>query len=144
VAHYFYTSDIVNSFTYLQKHKRLNMTRINVGIPPAELTGKHLIAEHREIKRIPNAIAKGKYKLDGIPDKFTLGKGHVKFFYNKLLYLHFRYLDLYAECIKRGFNVTCYNECFYNMPDELYNDYQPTKRDVEIIKQRIQERLNGK
>ena len=25
------------------------MTRINVGIPPAELTGKHLIAEHREI-----------------------------------------------------------------------------------------------
>ena len=37
------------------------MTRINVGIPPAELTGKHLIAEHREIKRIPNCI-----KLDVI------------------------------------------------------------------------------
>jgi len=26
------------------------MTRINVGIPPAELTNQHLIAEHREIK----------------------------------------------------------------------------------------------
>ena len=34
------------------------MTRINVGINPADLTGKHLIAEHREIKRIPNCIAK--------------------------------------------------------------------------------------
>ena len=61
------------------------MTRINAGIPPAELTNKHLIAEHREIKRIPNCIAKGKYKMEGIPDKFKLGTGHVKFFYNKLL-----------------------------------------------------------
>lgn len=26
------------------------MTRINCGIPPAELTREHLIAEHREIK----------------------------------------------------------------------------------------------
>ena len=63
------------------------MTRINVGIPPAELVNQHLIAEHREIKRIPNCIAKGKYNMDGIPDKFKLGTGHVKFFYNKLLYL---------------------------------------------------------
>jgi hypothetical protein len=35
------------------------MTRINCGIPPAELTNKHLIAEHREIIRIFNAIAEG-------------------------------------------------------------------------------------
>ena len=46
------------------------MTRINVGIPPADLVNQHLIAEHREIKRIPNCIAKGKYNMDGIPDKF--------------------------------------------------------------------------
>ena len=32
------------------------MTRINVGILPKELSNKHLIAEHREIKRIPNCI----------------------------------------------------------------------------------------
>ena len=30
------------------------MTRINCGIPPEELSDKHLLAEHREIKRIPN------------------------------------------------------------------------------------------
>jgi hypothetical protein len=34
------------------------MTRINTGIPPKELTDKHLLAEHREIKRIPNCIKK--------------------------------------------------------------------------------------
>ena len=54
------------------------MTRINCGIPPAELTNKHLIAEHREIKRIPNCVIKGKYSLTGQPDSFKLGAGHVK------------------------------------------------------------------
>ena len=61
------------------------MTRINAGILPKDLTSKHLIAEHREIKRIPNCVGKGKYNMDNIPDKFKLGTGHVKFFYNKLL-----------------------------------------------------------
>ena len=63
------------------------MTRINIGIPPKQLTNKHLIAEHREIKRIPNVISKGKYNLKSIPPEFTLGKGHVSFFYDKLQYL---------------------------------------------------------
>ena len=49
------------------------MTRINVGIQPVELTDQHLIAEHREIKRIPNCVAKGKYNMEGVPDKFKLG-----------------------------------------------------------------------
>ena len=34
------------------------MTRINAGIPPKKLTNRHLLAEHREIKRIPNVIKK--------------------------------------------------------------------------------------
>ena len=120
------------------------MTRINTGIPPAELTDKHLIAEHREIKRIPNCIAKGKYKMEGIPDKFKLGTGHVKFFYNKLLYLKKRYLKLYAECIKRDFNVQNYIKAWDNVPKELMGDYQPTKNDKKIIEQRIKEKLNEK
>ena len=120
------------------------MTRINVGIPPAELTGKHLIAEHREIKRIPNCVAKGKYNMEGIPDKFKLGTGHVKFFYNKLLYLKNRYLKLYAECIKRDFNVQNYIKAWDNVPKELMGDYQPTKNDKKIIEQRIKEKLNEK
>lgn len=117
------------------------MTRINVGIMPSELNNRHLLAEHREIKRIPNAIAKGKYNLDNIPSKFKLGTGHVKFFYNKLGYLHHRYIDLYEECIKRGFNVSNYNDSFNNIPMELYNEYIPTKYDRQIVLDRIAERI---
>ena len=116
------------------------MTRINVGIPPAELVNQHLIAEHREIKRIPNCIAKGKYNMEGIPDKFKLGTGHVKFFYNKLLYLKNRYISLYDECIKRGFNVQNYIAAWDNVPEELMNDYKVEDNDIKIIKQRIDER----
>ena len=116
------------------------MTRINVGIPPADLVNQHLIAEHREIKRIPNCIAKGKYNMEGIPDKFKLGTGHVKFFYNKLLYLKNRYISLYNECIKRGFNVQNYISAWDNVPQELMNDYAVEANDIKIIKQRIDER----
>ena len=118
------------------------MTRINVGIPPAELVNQHLIAEHREIKRIPNCIAKGRYSMDGIPDRFKLGTGHVKFFYNKLLYLKSRYIKLYEECISRGFNVQNYINAWDNVPNELMNDYQPTGVDRDIIKERINLKLN--
>ena len=118
------------------------MTRINVGIPPAELVNQHLLAEHREIKRIPNCIAKGRYNMDGIPDQFKLGKGHVKFFYNKLLHLKKRYIRLYEECIKRGFNVQNYIEAWSDLPEELMNDYNVKANDIRIIKERINEKLN--
>ena len=118
------------------------MTRINVGISPAELVNQHLLAEHREIKRIPNCIAKGKYNMDGIPETFKLGTGHVKFFYNKLLYLKNRYWKLYIECIKRGFNVQNYSSAWDNVPQKLMNNYQPTYMDRKIVKERINEKLN--
>lgn len=118
------------------------MTRINVGIPVRELTDKHLIAEHREIKRIPNCISKGKYSLLNQPKEFTLGTGHCKFFYDKLLYLKNRYEQLYQECLRRNFNVQYYGSAWDNVPKELLNDYIPKERDKEIIRQRINERLN--
>ena len=48
------------------------MTRINL-VPPAELCDQHLLAEHRELTRIPNAVAKGKYHLKGQPAEYKLG-----------------------------------------------------------------------
>ena len=118
------------------------MTRINVGIPPAELVNQHLIAEHREIKRIPNCIAKGRYNMDGIPNRFKLGTGHVKFFYNKLLYLKKRYVRIYEECIERGFNVQNFIEAWNDIPEELMNVYNVKANDIRIIRERINERLN--
>ena len=120
------------------------MTRINVGIPPKQLTRQHLIAEHREIKRVPNVVAKGKYNLKDQPKLFTLGTGHVKFFYDKLGYLKQRYEELYTECRNRGYDVSYYGDAWNDVPKHLMGGYTPTDRDIQIITERINERLNGK
>lgn len=118
------------------------MTRINCGIPPAELVDKHLLAEHREIKRIPNTVKSGKAKVENIPTKFCLGKGHVKFFYDKLMYLHIRYDMIYEECINRGFKVQDYSQAFEEVPNHLYNWYEPSDQDRALVRERIKERLS--
>lgn len=92
------------------------MTRINAGIPPSELCNKHLMSEHRELIRIPNCVSKRRFNMKNQPNKFTLGTGHVKFFYNKLLYLKNRYEELYSECIKRQINVQYYGNSWDNAP----------------------------
>lgn len=77
------------------------MTRINL-IAPAELCDQHLLAEHRELTRIPNAVAKRKFSLLGQPEDYKLGTGHVRFFFNKLQFLKKRYDLLHQECRARG------------------------------------------
>lgn len=117
------------------------MTRINCGIPPKDLNRQHLLAEAREIKRIPNQISKGKFNLSDQPKEFTLGKGHVKFFYDKCGYLKKRYDEIYQECINRGYNVTYFGSAWDNVPIEYMGDYTPTEKDMTIVKERIEERL---
>jgi deoxyribonuclease (pyrimidine dimer) len=117
------------------------MTRINVGIKPSLLCNQHLLAEHREIKRIPNQISKGKFTLKGIPTEFKLGSGHVKFFYDKLLYLKNRYEEIHFECLKRNLNISYYGNAWDNVPSYLMNDYRPTELDRQLLVERINERL---
>jgi hypothetical protein len=117
------------------------MTRINAGIEPRELNNQMLIAEHREIKRIPNCIRKGRYNLNGQPPHFKLNTGHVKFFYDKLEYLLDRYCKLYDECISRGFKVQNYIDAWEGCPTELMNNWQPSEVDRKIVLERIKERL---
>ena len=116
------------------------MTRINL-VPPEELCDQHLLAEHRELTRIPNAVAKGKYHLKGQPAEYKLGEGHVRFFFNKLAFLKKRYDALHAECKARGFNVQyIWNE---TLPDDpsLWLDYEATEAALQINRERIQERM---
>lgn len=120
------------------------MTRINC-IPVRELTDKHLIAEYRELPR----VFKLARKCEDAPKEYTLGKGHVKFFYNKLTYLFFRQHQLVDEMVSRGFKPKF-------DPDELartyhtkenailWNDWYPTKEAIAINKERITQRLKGK
>lgn len=122
------------------------MTRINL-VPVGELTDQHLLAEHREIKRIPNLILSGKFSLEWQPKEFTLWTGHVKFFYDKLFFLFERYSKLHLECIKRWFKVERYFSSFEFQKflwKWLMKNYKPNEKDIEISRQRIQEKINIK
>lgn len=121
------------------------MTRINVGVDPKDLHYKHLLAEHREIVRIPNAVVSGKAKIDfdNRPMKFTLSTGHVRFFYTRLYYLKRRYEEIYAECVERGYNVTYFGNAWNNCPLGTYRDYVPIKDDLNIILERLKIRMPG-
>jgi predicted transcriptional regulator len=115
------------------------MTRVNA-VPVSELCDKHLLAEAREIVRIPNTINSGKAKLTGVyPKEYTLGTGHVTFFYIRLKWLHNRYKELYEECKARGFNVTwMWPE---SVPERLYNDYVVTQEALVLNRARIADRM---
>lgn len=126
------------------------MTRINVGIHPMLLTDEHLLAEHREIKRLNNLILarivklKRKEDCTPIPDKFTLGKGHVLFFINKYIYTYLRYERLHDECIKRQFEVTDYSGGWDMEKFQKYirpEVYEPSDEDRQLIIDRITERI---
>ena len=93
------------------------MTRINSAIPVRCLTDEHLLAEHREIKRLPycfeRAVKSG--SIGKIPDKFALGSGHVLFFLDKFGFVRNRYVEIYEECKRRKFNVEDYSENFEHL-----------------------------
>lgn len=115
------------------------MTRVNV-VPPSELCDQHLLAELREIKRIPNGLLSGKIKLDrNIPSEYVLGEGHVKFFTDKIHFLGLRYTELLKESRRRGFNTS------YMWPIRAIllpqGDFTPIPKDYAVNRQRIRERI---
>lgn len=119
------------------------MTRISVGVRAIELCDAHLIKERVELVRIPNAVRTGKAVIKDIPKQFTLGTGHVKFFYDKMGYLHQRYTELTNECIARGFNITDFSDSFEGISPSLWNNYNETAQDRTIVVERVNERLLG-
>ena len=123
------------------------MTRINSAIPVKNLTDEHLLAEHREIKRLPYQWRKSYNNgfISLAPEKFTLGKGHVLFFLNKQGFILKRYIELHDECIRRGFKVQDYSENWVYIKPEHMMDYEPTLEEHQMLVERIKGRiLNGK
>lgn len=122
------------------------MTRINV-VPPNELSQLHLIAEYREITRLPNNLRTSlnrktkPFDLKEIPNEYKLGTSHVKFFYDKMFFLKKRFESLVAEMLLRGYNPSYRDSSIFNVDDERFNnDYEPTLEAIEINRQRIKER----
>lgn len=127
------------------------MTRINV-VEPSELTNKHLMGELHEITRVYGLVRKAqdrkinKYNFkDKIkqPPEYTLGTGHVYFFYDKLGFITERYYALNEEAKRRNFKVNPIDKqsLVAGIQDWWFNDYQPTQKAVEINRQRIMERM---
>lgn len=118
------------------------MTRVNAGILPEELVDQHLLAEYREILRCiktgTNGYGKyGESFLKRIPEEFTLNKGHVLFFSNKLEYIVDRFESLKRELVERGYEVKMtYDK---RMPHEgpLWGDYSPTQSARDLLIERI-------
>jgi deoxyribonuclease (pyrimidine dimer) len=142
------------------------MTRINL-VPPQELMDQHLMAEWREIKMVPKALARSirANGLDGmlqlIPPEFKLGAGHVTFFYDKGYYLKLRYNELTQELLRRGFKIDerapLDPDGVYSVPmhincrplqeawrARLYRDYRPTQAALALIRERIRQRIAEK
>lgn len=124
------------------------MTRINSAIPVRHLTDEHLLAEHREIKRLPDAFRKALRSgaLKRIPEKFCLGTGHVTFFLNKQAFLFSRYQAIHNECARRGFNVEEYSENWLKALPLMqiyncWNNYGPTAEEKALLTNRISERI---
>lgn len=130
------------------------MTRINL-VPPNELMDQHLIAEYREITMVPAALKRSlksksvNYDVSKIkqriPSNFTLNQGHVRFFYDKGLYLSKRYDQLIEEMKRRGMNPDSSRQFPVEIfQDELYNDWVPSYNDLEIVRERINLRISEK
>lgn len=117
------------------------MVRINL-IKPVYLTDEHLRAEYNEI-----LMAVGYYqnhpKLDGSePKEYVLGKGHIKFFKDKLLYLSQRFTSLKEEMIKRGFTADkVFPVWTVNLPYEYWKKYTPSSNDIKLVVDRIIDRI---
>ena len=124
------------------------MTRVNSAIPVKCLTDEHLLAEHREIKRLPahfrKALSTGALKR--IPKVFCLGTGHVNFFLNKQAFLFVRYQQIHCECVRRGFKVEEYSDNWLILRPLMekancWNNYSPTPEEKTLLTDRISERI---
>jgi len=126
------------------------MTRINV-IPPEDLSSPHLVAEYRELPRTfalaYQASLRGDLWSPKTPKDYTLGKGHVLFFYDKLLYLSKRHQLLVKEMLRRKYKPNFTEDLFLvwksKIPAEYWGNYRPTKKAIAINLDRINKRLAG-
>ena len=121
--------------------------RVNVGVDPKTLTDEHLIAEARELIMLPYFCNKCKEtgSMKNIPEKFTLGQGHILFFTNKVKYVCDRYLKILDECKNRNINMVNKSNKFVPLCWEHggWNNWQPDLNDLNLIISRICDRIQS-
>lgn len=115
------------------------MTRINV-LAPCGLTDQHLLAEYRELPRV-FTLARNALPLnfESIPRAYTLGTGHVRFFYPRTGFLAHRQAGLIRELLDRGYALT--HQSAPEPVTGLDQDWTPDEEAVRINLTRLRERL---
>ena len=117
------------------------MVRVNL-VPPRELMDQHLVAEYVEIMMLVGHTKKYP-SLDGIPETYRLGEGHIKFFKNKLGYLKKRHELISREMKRRGFRTDKKLD-LKGFGKEYFVDWVPGEKDFKVIRARIKEKIQAK
>lgn len=118
------------------------MARVNVGVNPMYLADQHLIAESVEITMIVGSLRVNDYQIKGFkPEKYGLGKGHINFFKDKLIYLALRLYEVNKEMKRRGFKPGTDPDLIMKNPEEFLNDWAPELEDSMIVRRRIIEKM---
>lgn len=116
------------------------MTRINL-VPPATLTDEHLLAEYRELPRV-FALAAAAYQRGPVspPQRYTMGAGHVRFFFGRTDWLSARQQALIAELLFRGYQLA---HTTAPLPLDVCPDrgWQPDTDDLAVNLARLRERI---
>lgn len=128
------------------------MTRINI-VEPEQLTKQHLLAEYRELPRVfthvLKAIESSKTLNDfNIPDKYTIGKGHVTFFYNKCRYLFERWIKIISILKNSNYDLSedyidKSTRNFIEIPEQYKGEYSPTPEEIYLNMYRLANRQYG-
>jgi len=121
------------------------MTRINC-VPPEELSRQHLLAEYRELPRVFALADKAYHKREKFvaPSAYTLGAGHVKFFYQRLAYCSRRFFQLKAEMLRRGYKPNYQHPPLVEVGTDWFQDWEPDEAALATNRQRILERTTQK
>ena len=110
------------------------MVRVNL-LDPRRLADQHLIAEYDEILMLLGYV-KRYPRVTSMPAEYTLGKGHMIFFKDKLAYLKKRHESIKKEMKRRGFTARKTIN-LAEFPAGLRGDWKPCERDKKIIRARL-------
>jgi len=112
------------------------MSTINLMKPgnmPDQLIGDEFIS----IKRIIDYLLSGNAKTCAIQKLYSVDKYNNKFFYNKIKWLHKRYLLIRLELARRHTIIVDFNDLFIDCKlkyPSLYNSWEPKDCDFLISK----------
>ena len=108
-----------------------------------ELSNEHLLGENHEITMVYNLARKVQHEVirgsKKLPLHYTLGTGHVLFFYNKLGFISERYAEITEELRRRGYstNPIPLEKLEEGIDKRMFFDYTPTQDALEINRQRM-------